>query len=235
MRGLEEQNHYEVLEVSQSAEPLEIERAFRMLQATYESDSLALYSLFDEADAIAIQKRIEVAYQVLSDVSARRAYDEEVDGWGVEEDDQLSQQAVPGAGDAPVHVTEGDDRPSVAAGESSATQAAPSTGAEIAGFQDLEGDAEEGEDFDGSWLRRARLRRGIEIDQISNVTKVSPALLRSLEGEVYDELPPPVYVRGFVIAYARAIGLEGTKVATSYIERMEESKRGRRKGRLRRR
>ena len=58
MRGLEEQNHYEVLEVSHSAEPLEIERAFRMLQATYKSDSLALYSLFEEADAIAIQKRI---------------------------------------------------------------------------------------------------------------------------------------------------------------------------------
>jgi hypothetical protein len=30
---------------------------------------------------------------------------------------------------------------------------------DIEGFQDLEGDADEGEDFDGARLRRARLRR----------------------------------------------------------------------------
>ena len=46
MMRLGEQNHYEVLEVSRSAETPEIERAYRLLQSIYGADSLALYSVF---------------------------------------------------------------------------------------------------------------------------------------------------------------------------------------------
>ena len=72
----------------------------------------------------------------------------------------------------------------------------------------------------------------IELDQIANVTKVSQAFLRGIEEEAYDELPAPVYVRGFLVAYARAIGLDSSHVAASYMARFEESKQGRRRGRL---
>jgi cytoskeletal protein RodZ len=74
--------------------------------------------------------------------------------------------------------------------------------------------------------------RGIEIDQISDVTKVSATFLLSIEEDEYDELPASVYVRGFLTAYARAIGLDARKVAASYMARFEASKKGPRKNRL---
>ena len=241
MKALEEQDHYEVLEVGRSCDAPEIERAYRMLQATYASDSLALYSVFDESDTADLKKRIELAYKVLSDSDLRRAYDGELASFpaegepGAREGVEASLESTPveesGSASSGPHVDE-----AAAAAVSAVSAVSELDSGELApgieGFQDLEGDADEGEDFDGARLRRARLRRGIELDQIAKVTKVSSAFLRGIEAEAYEDLPAPVYVRGFLVAYARAIGLDSSKVATSYMARLEESKVGHRRSRL---
>ncbi len=43
--------------------------------------------------------------------------------------------------------------------------------------------------------------------------------LRYLEEDHYAGLPAPVYVRGFVAAYARCVGLDPQAVAASYMQR----------------
>jgi cytoskeletal protein RodZ len=43
--------------------------------------------------------------------------------------------------------------------------------------------------------------------------------LRCLEEDHYAGLPAPVYVRGFVAAYARCVGLDPQSVAASYMQR----------------
>ena len=234
MKSLEEQDHYEVLEVNRSAPGPEIDRAYRMLQATYAKDSLALYSVFDESDTADLKQRIELAYQILSDSDSRRAYDGELasvwaHGEGRAHDvPDASLEAMPLEETDAASLGERVEEAAAAVSELDGAERVP----DIEGFQDLEGDADEGQDFDGPRLRRARLQRGIELDQIADVTKVSPALLRGIEEEAYDELPAPVYVRGFLVAYARAIGLDSSQVAASYMARLDESKQGRRKGRL---
>ena len=75
MKELLEQDHYEVLEVSRDASSKEIDRGYRVVRSAYEGDSLALYSVFGETEAGAILERIDEAYQILSDSSAREAYD----------------------------------------------------------------------------------------------------------------------------------------------------------------
>jgi hypothetical protein len=94
--------------------------------------------------------------------------------------------------------------------------------AEIEGFEDVD----EGGDgpWDGPRLRRARLLRGLEIDRISAITKIKPVHLESLEEERFDALPSHVYVRGFVFAYARCLGLDAPHVALSYVERMRDQR-----------
>ena len=37
----------------------------------------------------------------------------------------------------------------------------------------------------------------------------------------FSELPAPVYVRGFVVAYANCVGLDSKRVATSYMKKFE--------------
>jgi len=78
--------------------------------------------------------------------------------------------------------------------------------------------------YDGARLRRARMRRGLELDQIAQVTKINPTYLRFLEEERFDDLPAAVYVRGFVAAYARCCGLDLGAVVPSYMERFETAR-----------
>ena len=80
MRPISEQDHYEILEIASDATLDEIERAFRMAQATYGDDSMAGYSVFGEGEAQAIRERIEIAYRVLSDAESRSAYDASLAG-----------------------------------------------------------------------------------------------------------------------------------------------------------
>ncbi len=87
-------------------------------------------------------------------------------------------------------------------------------------------------DFDGDRLRHFRIRSGMEIEDIARITKVSPSYLRFIEDERFADLPDPVYVRGFVAAYANCVGLEGKEVAASYMKRYDETRQERRRGRF---
>ena len=83
-------------------------------------------------------------------------------------------------------------------------------------------------------LRRewARLLRGLEIDDVAASTKVNPTYLRFLEEERFDDLPAVVYVRGFVSAYARLLGIDPAQVAPGYVARCEEHRRQKPRGRF---
>lgn len=85
---------------------------------------------------------------------------------------------------------------------------------EIRGFEETVDDGPWG----GARLRRWRIARGIELDRIASTTKVSVSYLRSLEEERFDALPATVYVRGFLTAYLRAVGLEAERVVPQYME-----------------
>ena len=60
----------------------------------------------------------------------------------------------------------------------------------------------------GQQLRRHRDQRRITIDAIAKETKVSAGFLRALENGTCDRWPGGIYSRGFVRAYARAVGLD---------------------------
>ncbi len=213
MKSLHDQNHYEVLDVARQASAEEIERAYRLANATYTERSLACYSIYDEREVDALRDRIETAFKVLGDAEARAAYDRAIGG---------ASEAAPVDREAsPIEVDPN--------GWREVPLATTGAEAELPGaseaFRELESDVEdESGEFDGATLRRARLRRGIELEQISEVTKVSLKNLRLIEDETFEDLPATVYVRGFLKAYASTIGLDPQRVASSYIERFEQAR-----------
>jgi curved DNA-binding protein CbpA len=91
-------------------------------------------------------------------------------------------------------------------------------------FQDLEDSEEAGGDWSGARLRRVRLRRGLELEDVASITKINPNYLRFIEEERYAELPARVYLRGFVAAYASCVGLDGSSVAAGYLQRWEQAR-----------
>ncbi len=205
--SIRDQNLYDILEVTADATLQEIERAYRIAHSTYQPNALATYSVFSDAQAGDILRRVDEAYTVLSDARMRREYDARLRREGAGE-------TLPPALDPPVREPP-PPLPPTASGWSQLPDRAPGPRLE---------DSLEPEDgvFDGPVLRRIRLSRGIELEEISSVTKINETYLRHIEENRYIDLPPSVYVRGFLKEYARTLRLDARRVADSYMRRYEE-------------
>ena len=69
-------------------------------------------------------------------------------------------------------------------------------------------------------LKRFRESRGIGLREIATASKVGVRYLEYIEADRSEVLPAPVYLRGFLQEYARAVGLDPKKTAESYLVRM---------------
>lgn len=69
----------------------------------------------------------------------------------------------------------------------------------------------------GDKFRKAREKKEISLDDVSNVTKISSRMLRAIEEEHFDELPGGVFNKGFIRAYAKHLGLDAEEAVTDYL------------------
>jgi flagellar biosynthesis protein FlhG len=72
----------------------------------------------------------------------------------------------------------------------------------------------------GPDLRSIREARGVSLRQVANVSKIGTRFLEYIEEDRFALLPAPVYLRGFLQEYARAVGLDSRRVAAAYMKRM---------------
>lgn len=63
----------------------------------------------------------------------------------------------------------------------------------------------------GQHLRKERELRGIDLEEVSRVTRVRIAYLQYLEEDRLDQLPADVYTRGYIRAYAKFLGIDGDR------------------------
>lgn len=68
----------------------------------------------------------------------------------------------------------------------------------------------------GEFLRIEREKRRITLEQVASTTKISVKLLQALEAEHFEELPARPFIRGFVVSYAKFIGLDPNDVLTRF-------------------
>jgi curved DNA-binding protein CbpA len=191
VRSLSEQTLYEILEVPRSATHQEVQRAYERARAIYGPGSLASYTLAGAEEAEALSLRIEEARSVLLDRQARATYDE-----------RLPPER------------EGRGRPVPPSPEGARSAAPPAAVAPGIEFR-----PPDGAPWSGDLIRQAREARGLTSQQVSERTKVQRSYVEHVEAERYDQLPPPVYLRGIVLAIASALRLDDQVVAKSYMER----------------
>ena len=79
-------------------------------------------------------------------------------------------------------------------------------------------------DFDGPTLKGIRHKLNISLDDVAMATRVQRVHLVNVEDEIFRELPVPVYTRGFVMNYARFLGIDPEMVANSYMEKFQQWK-----------
>ncbi|MGA9508152.1 MAG: RodZ domain-containing protein [Candidatus Sulfotelmatobacter sp.] len=75
----------------------------------------------------------------------------------------------------------------------------------------------------GEKLRKQREQRGLSLDAISTITKISPRMLRAIEEEHFEQLPGGVFNKGFVRAYARLVGLDEDEAVSDYLAALREN------------
>lgn len=70
----------------------------------------------------------------------------------------------------------------------------------------------------GALLRQLREARGLTQEAVSLETRIPVASIRKIEENRFAELPGEVFVRGFLRAYARAVGADPVRVVAVYDE-----------------
>ena len=81
----------------------------------------------------------------------------------------------------------------------------------------------------GHLLERARISRGVSLDEAERATLIRKDYLQRLESDDHSAMPEPIYVRGFVKAYADYLGLDGDRFAAQialWQERRRRTRRG---------
>jgi curved DNA-binding protein CbpA len=199
MKRIEDQTYYEILEINPKANAREIQRAYDRVRETFQADSLAVYSLFSEKEVKSIQARIEEAYRVLMDDGLREGYDRShlsiADLTQSQEFSETSEKATGG----------------LELKSSLPPSLEPPSGQEPLVYR-------------GQTLKRIREKFGMDLKTVSSQTKITPRILEWIEEEALEKLPPEVYLKGFLRAYAQCLGLVPHKVIEEYLRIMKENR-----------
>lgn len=241
-------NYYEILEVPPDAPQNEIHEAFKRAKKTYCQDSPALYSMFSREEAKELMSLIEEAFSVLGNQAFRKAYDERLRNLDTfsEENDNSYQPETDSRFDMAIPEAEPMDISSTIeyAGESfepfphslPPQELSNSSNQELEQKklgktalshyeidEDMELEISEQSLFDGTFLKKVREYRQISLPKLSDHTRVGQAYLIAIEANDYPQLPAPVFVRGFILQIAKAIGLDPQAVSTSYMKLFKSS------------
>jgi cytoskeletal protein RodZ len=68
----------------------------------------------------------------------------------------------------------------------------------------------------GTFLRRTREARAMSVGEIARATRIPTSAIERIEADHFDDLPGEVFTRGFLKAYAAAVGLLPDEVLARY-------------------
>jgi flagellar biosynthesis protein FlhG len=194
LRLEEEQTYYEILETEPGVSDEEVRRAYRAIKDIYASGSLVISGLYEEHELADLHARVNAAHDTLFAPDRRRLYD----------------LALPEADLA---------RAVRAAANAGRRAAAPLAAAAEERIETSEIAIDPEAEVTGAYLKKIRQTRGIELGDISQRTKISERYLRAIEDERFSDMPAAVYVRGYVMEYARALRMDAHRVTESYLAR----------------
>jgi cytoskeletal protein RodZ len=73
----------------------------------------------------------------------------------------------------------------------------------------------------GAYLKREREIRQVSLEELVQTTRIPLKMLQHIEADQLDALPGDVFSRGFVRAYARALGLDAATVLEKFDRKID--------------
>lgn len=239
------QNYYEILDINETATAQEIRSAYEKAKITYAHDNKAVLSMFSHEEAKELRVLIEEAYEVLSNNDYRNVYERRIMANTFEAKD-LTAEAIKSASDdlferatPPVVVTP--TQTFSTTDDSLMVASAPIENSSLAGLEMIEESATEiktestdlneapvldknfenliaaKKEWTGEDLKEVREYRKLSYDELTDITKINPWYIAALEKMDPANLPVEVFVRGYVLQVAKALGLKDKVVAESYM------------------
>ncbi len=71
----------------------------------------------------------------------------------------------------------------------------------------------------GRMLRSAREARDLSVEDLAHLLRLEPKIVRALESEDFDHLPPPAFVRGYLRAIAKEHGMDSAAFLAVFEQR----------------
>jgi hypothetical protein len=244
MKPYQQQNYYELLEVSTTASTAQIHSAYKRAMELHDPSSAAMYALGDPTQLEDLLGLLLRARDTLIDRSLRADYDRSL---GLAEPDsapaQLAMDEILLASSAPPRLAapielrgyiDGEPgapmrhsapalvSPETVEQESAPLNAEPVPQVAVAPVAQIPAPARLKEiphdaEFNGELLRQVRESKGLSLMQVSERTRISVRHLENVEADRYDALPATVYLRGMVMNLARELKLEPIRVTRSYL------------------
>lgn len=208
--GLEnEVNYYDLLEVSPAAGDQQIWSAYHRLRDFYANDP-KFQREFSPDEADAILKLLDEAYQTLRDPVRREAYDHVIhklwppDAPSRHLPDFIEDEATP--------LEPSED---ISSARASAASISSIENEVQAHYPIPQGGV------DGEYIKTLRQDAGLSCDEVGAITRIAVHHIESVEADNIDNLPAPVFVRGFITQIAKTFGLDEKLVTDSYMERFK--------------
>jgi DnaJ-class molecular chaperone len=211
-----EKNYYEILEIEVKSTQDEIRQGYMRAKNAYSGDSIALYSLMTAEECRKILEIIDEAYSILSDPTKRNNYN-------------VARGLVP-VNETELQTEKNQEKLKQENPKSEPKQNLTKIVASNKFNLDypvdpvFEQEIEQATEFSGEFLKKIREYKGVSLERMSEMTKVSKTYLKNMEECNMKNLPAVVYVRGFIFQYAKCLKLNPELVATSYIHFIKNKK-----------
>ncbi len=198
-------DYYEILEVPQNATQQEIAIAYRKAKRTYSAQNPALYTMFDKAEADMLQNMIDEAFAVLGNDTYRNIYEKRRQA-KIFDEAELSIDSIKAAG---LELFAETNPKKIF--ESTATAAYEIDDA-------FEKEITDQVQWTGQFLQRVREYKNVSVESLTEKTKINTWYIHALEKMDANNLPAPVFVRGYIIQIARSLNIDDKIVTDSYMK-----------------
>lgn len=197
-------DYYEILEVSKNAPQNEISRAYERSKNTYSSANPAIYTIFSEQEARELMKMVDEAYSVIGNKTLRTIYDQKIQDFTCSTEELSLENLMKAMKNLQTNQLKVDLKLTFVVNE------------------DLENEIKSCEKWDGDFLRKIREYKNVSIERLHKITKINPYYLTAIEEMDISQLPATVFIRGYIVQFARALHLNDKKVPDSYMKLLKE-------------
>jgi len=216
MKKIDGLNYYEILKIPMSSSYFEIKRAYKDALSLYNEDSIVTYSLFSKEERDKIIDDIENAFSTLTDDPKRAAYDQMlVDSGQVETLIPSREKQYASTPLSSTHASVNENHLYSRVKEKLLTENVKTLSDEILLKERLSGDD----------LKKLRKAVGVKIQEIQYITKIRASVLKAIEENRFEELPPDTYLRGFLRSYAKILQINPQTVVDGYSKTISLAKK----------